>query len=189
MRLAGLFHVDAVRSMFVASLALLTLLLSPISGAAQSCANCLLYAYTELNLRQELRLDAPVLRLIPAGHAVQRTAGAESNGYASVVYDGVPGWAIALGLVSTPDDVAGAGVGAPAAAPEEPATEPTGKDARFTLSRLLLRPAPSAEGEPILVKPEGAAVTLTREGAVNGYVTVDSDGTRGWTQADLLGGD
>jgi SH3-like domain-containing protein len=35
--------------------------------------------------------------------------------------------------------------------------------------------------------PAGAAVTLTREGAENGNVTVDYDGTLGWAYADLLG--
>jgi hypothetical protein len=35
--------------------------------------------------------------------------------------------------------------------------------------------------------PEGAAVTLTREGSENGYVTVDYGGAQGWAYADLLG--
>ncbi len=170
----------------VAGLALIGMLLAPAGSAAQNCTNCLVYAYTELNLRQEPRLDAPVLRFIPAGHAVQRTAGAESNGYAPVVYDGVPGWAIALGLVASPGDVDD--VGGPAAGPEEPAPAAS-ENVRFTLSPLLLRGEPSAVGEAILTMPEGATVTLTREGAENGYVTVVYDGTRGWAYADLLGGD
>jgi hypothetical protein len=43
------------------------------------------------------------------------------------------------------------------------------------------------EAEPILVIPHGGVVTLTREGAENGYVTVDYGGVRGWAYADLLG--
>jgi micrococcal nuclease len=43
------------------------------------------------------------------------------------------------------------------------------------------------EAEPILVIPHGEVVTLTREGAENGYVTVDYGGVRGWAYADLLG--
>ena len=71
----------------------------------QSCTNCTLYARTELNLRQGPSLDAAVLRFIPAGAPVHRTTGAESNGYAPVTYDGVSGWAVALGLVATPEEI------------------------------------------------------------------------------------
>ncbi len=60
-------------------------------------------------------------------------------------------------------------------------------DARVTLSPLLLRSGPSPDAEPILVMPEGATVTLTGEGAQDGYVTVDYDGQPGWAYADLLG--
>lgn len=154
------------------------LLLPPLSAGAQTCTTCTLYAITELNLRQDPSIDAPILRFVPAGAPVHRTEGAEVNGYAPVTYDGVPGWVVALGLVSSPDEV-------------EPITEPapptTGANTRVTLSPLLLRSGPSTEAEPILVMPEGATVTLTREGAENGYVTVDYDGTPGWAYADLLG--
>ena len=34
--------------------------------------------------------------------------------------------------------------------------------------------------------PEGARLTLTRQGAENGYVTVDYDGVTGWVYADLI---
>jgi hypothetical protein len=56
-----------------------------------------------------------------------------------------------------------------------------------TLAPLMLRSAPAMEAEPILVMPHGGVVTLTREGAENGYVTVDYGGVRGWAYADLLG--
>jgi uncharacterized protein YraI len=150
------------------------------------------YAGTELNLRQEPSIDAPVLRFIPAGSAVQRTADKDENGYAPVIYDGVPGWAVSLGFVDTPEEVAefvvpGTG-GATATSPTSdaaaaPATNP---EARVTLSALVLRSGPAADAEPILTMPEGATVTLTREGAAEGYVTVDYDGATGWAYADLL---
>jgi hypothetical protein len=35
--------------------------------------------------------------------------------------------------------------------------------------------------------PEGAVVTLTWEGAENGYVTVAMDGVTGWAYAEYLG--
>jgi uncharacterized protein YraI len=71
-------------------------------------------------------------------------------------------------------------------APPAPSTT-TNSDARVTLAPLMLRSAPAMEAEPILVMPLGEVVTLTREGAENGYVTVDYGGVRGWAYADLLG--
>jgi uncharacterized protein YgiM (DUF1202 family) len=150
----------------------------------ESCTDCTLYAYTELNLRQEPDIDAPVLRFVPAGAAVHRDAGKEVNTYAPVTYDGVPGWVVALGLVASPEEAAtSAPVGA--AAPAAPAA-PVSNDRRNTLEPLLLRSGPSLDAEPILVMPQGATLTLTREGAENGYVTADYGGTLGWVYADLI---
>jgi uncharacterized protein YgiM (DUF1202 family) len=169
--------------------------LNPAAGSAQSqsCTNCTLYARTELNLRQGPSLDAAVLRFIPAGAPVHRTTGAESNGYAPVTYDGVSGWAVALGLVATPeeiDPVAAPATTAPAPAPATTAPAPaapvTTSETRVALSPLLLRSGPTVDDEPILVIPEGARLTLTREGAENGYVTADYDGASGWVYADLI---
>ncbi|MCC7023918.1 MAG: SH3 domain-containing protein [Thermomicrobiales bacterium] len=161
----------------IASLIVLlaALLLPPLGASAQTCTSCTLYAITELNLRQDPSIDAPVLRFVPAGSPVYRSAGAEVNGYAPVTYDDVPGWVVALGLVASPDEI-------------EPVAPPAPDgDARVTLSPLLLRSGPSPDAEPILVMPEGATVTLTGEGAQDGYVTVDYDGQPGWAYADLLG--
>jgi uncharacterized protein YgiM (DUF1202 family) len=169
--------------------------LNPAAGSAQSqsCTNCTLYARTELNLRQGPSLDAAVLRFIPAGAPVHRTTAAESNGYAPVTYDGVSGWAVALGLVATPeeiDPVAAPATTAPAPAPATTAPAPaapvTTSETRVALSPLLLRSGPTVDDEPILVIPEGARLTLTREGAENGYVTADYDGATGWVYADLI---
>lgn len=164
---------------------LLLVALNPATGSAQSqsCTNCTLYARTELNLRQEPSLTAAVLRFIPAGAPVQRTTGAESNGYAPVTYDGVSGWAVALGLVATPEEIDA--VAAPATTAPAPAPVAS-SETRVTLSPLMLRSGPAVEDEPILVIPEGARLTLTREGAENGYVTVDYDGATGWVYADLI---
>jgi uncharacterized protein YraI len=173
------------RALIAFTVMLLLVTLNPATGRAQSqsCTNCTLYARTELNLRQGPSLTAAVLRFIPAGAPVQRTTGAESNGYAPVIYDGVSGWAVALGLVATPqeiDAVAAPATTAPAAAPV------TTSETRVTLSPLMLRSGPAVEDEPILVIPEGGRLTLTREGAENGYVTVDYDGVTGWVYADLI---
>jgi len=159
----------------------LALVLTPGAGSAQECPECVSYAATELNLRQDPSLDAPVLSIVPVGSLLQQDAGDATNGYVPVSFDGVPGWVIAEGLVGSPDEV---GVGAATAAPSLPTT--IGADARITLTPLLLRSGPSSEAEPILTMPEGVAVTLTREGAENGYVTVEFDGVIGWAYAEFL---
>src|SRR5829696_10034743 len=164
--------------------------LNPAIGSAQtqSCTNCTLYAITELNLRQQPSLDGAVLRFIPAQAPVHRGSGAVTNGYAPVTYDGVSGWAVALGLVATPEEAAAATAPtttvptttAPAAAPA------VSGDIRVTLSPLTLRGGPGVDAEPILVIPEGGRLTLTQEGAEDGYVTVNYDGVTGWVYADLI---
>ena len=173
------------RALVAFTVMLLLVALNPVAGSAQSqsCTNCTLYAITELNLRQEPSLDAAVLRFIPAGAAVHRTAGAGMNGYAPVTYDGVSGWAVALGLVATPEEVTAAAV--PTTAAPAPAPAAT-SEIRVTLTPLMLRSGPGVDAEPILVLPEGARITLTREGAADGYVTVDYDGVTGWVYADLI---
>jgi uncharacterized protein YraI len=170
----------ALKMVLVLGVTALALAVSPGVGLAQECTDCL-YAVTELNLRQEPSLEADVLRFVPQGAPVVLTAGEETNGYIPVTYDSVPGWVVALGVVSTPEEVEAVG-GIEAA----PAANP---DARVTLSPLLLRDGPSAEAEPLLTMPEGSEVTLTREGAENGYVTVDYGGVTGWAYAELLGGE
>lgn len=185
------FRVIARGIMVLAAL-LLPLVLTPTTGVAQECTDCVRYAATALNLRQDPTLEAEVLRIVPEGGLVQRDVGEETNGYVPVSYDGVLGWVIALGLVVSPEEV---GVGAattaaPSAAPSTAAPSApttTSADARATLAPLLLRSGPSTEAEPILEMPEGTVVTLTREGAENGYVTVDFDGVLGWAYAELLG--
>jgi uncharacterized protein YraI len=171
---------SVARRVAVLTALLLPLVLTPISSLAQECTDCVVAAATELNLRQDPSLEAPVLRIVPEGTALQQSAGTETNGYVPVSYDGVSGWVIADGLAPSPEE---AGVGAATAPPSAPTTSP---DARVALAPLLLRSGPSIEAEPILEMPEGAVVTLTREGAENGYVTVDFDGVIGWAYADFL---
>ena len=174
-----------LRALIAFTVMLVLVALNPEAGSAQSqsCTNCTLYAITELNLRQEPSLDAAVLRFIPAGTPVNRTSGAVTNGYAPITYDGVSGWAVALGLVATPEEVTAAAVPTTTAPAPAPATT---SEIRVTLTPLMLRSGPTADAEPIQVLPEGARVTLTREGAENGYVTVDYDGATGWVYADLI---
>ena len=178
-----------LRALMAFTVMLVLAALNPAAGSAQSqsCTNCTLYAITELNLRQEPSLDGAVLRFIPALAPVHRGTGAVTNGYAPVTYDGVSGWAVALGLVATREEAATATVPTTTAPP--PATAPapaaTG-EIRVTLSPLMLRSGPGVDAEPILVIPEGGRLTLTREGAADGYVTVDYNGEAGWVYADLI---
>src|SRR5215212_11518627 len=121
------------RALIAFTAMLLLLALNPAIASAQSqlCTNCTLYARTELNLRQGPSLTAAVLRFIPAGAPVQRTTGAESKGYAPVTYEGVSGWAVALGLVATPEEIDAVAV------PSAPAPAPaTTSETRVTLSPL-----------------------------------------------------
>jgi uncharacterized protein YgiM (DUF1202 family) len=176
-----------LRALIALTAMLLLLALNPAAGSAQSCTNCTLYARTELNLRQEPSLDAAVLRFIPAGAPVHRTTGAESKGYAPVTYEGVSGWAVALGFVATPAEIDAAAVPSAPAPAAVPASAPAAtSEIRVTLTPLMLRSSPTVDAEPILVMPEGARLTLTRQGAENGYVTVDYDGVTGWVYADLI---
>jgi uncharacterized protein YraI len=178
-----------LRALIAITVMLLLLVLSPAAGSAQTqaCTNCTLYAVTELNLRQDPSLDAPVLRFIPAGAAVHRTSGVGMNGYAPVTYDGVSGWAVALGLVATPEEVTATAVpSAPTPAPVPASAPAATSEIRVTLAPLMLRSGPGVDAEPILIIPEGGLLTLTREGAENGYVTVDYDGATGWVYADLI---
>jgi uncharacterized protein YgiM (DUF1202 family) len=181
-----------LRALMAFTAMLFLVALNPATGGAQtkSCTDCTLYAITELNLRQEPSLDAAVLRFIPAQAPVHRGTGAVTNGYAPVTYEGVSGWAVALGLVATREEAAAATVPttpvptttAPAPAPAPAASS----EIRVTLTPLMLRSGPGVDAEPVLVIPEGGRLTLTREGAADGYVTVDYDGTTGWVYADLI---
>jgi uncharacterized protein YraI len=169
------------RRVAVLAALVLPLVLTPISSLAQECIDCVVAAATELNLRQDPSLEAPVLRIVPEGTSLQQAVGDETNGYVPVSFDGVAGWVIADGLAASGAE---AGVGAATAPPSVPTTSP---EARVALAPLLLRSGPSIEAAPILEMPEGTVVTLTREGAENGYVTVDFDGVIGWAYAELLG--
>jgi uncharacterized protein YraI len=177
-------HKLVLRSVLVLSALILSVIQTPTGGNAQSCTNCVVAAGVPLNLLQEPRLEATVLQTIPQGSLLRRDAGAETNRLVPVTFGGVSGWVIADGIYTAPKSIAAY---APMAstAPPAPSTA-TSSDARVTLAPLMLRSAPAMEAEPILVMPLGEVVTLTREGAENGYVTVDYGGVRGWAYADLL---
>ena len=189
---------------FVATLGAVLLLLGlawpalaqrqPTPEPTTPCVDCVLYAYTDLNLRKAPSLEAVVLSRVPKGAAVRRTTGAVQNGYAPVVYAGIPGWVVALGLVVSPTEVEPDATAVPPAAAgptRVPAPAPvpatTVASERVALSTINLRSGPSADAAVIATIPTGGLMTLTGEGAEGGYVTVVYNGTPGWVYADLIG--
>lgn len=181
------------RTCIAFTVALLIAVLAPAFTTAQTTSEPPVYAVTELNLRKGPNINDAVLAFVPLGAEVQRAPGQVTNEYAPVTYNGMTGWVVALGLVASPDLVDTveaapvATVSAPDLAPETPSSSISTSNERVTLEPLMLRAGPSADAEVLAGMPEGSMVTLTREGAENGYVTVDYGGLPGWAYADLLG--
>ncbi len=167
------------------------LILAPALVAAQTTTDPTVYASTALNMRKGPGSSDAILAVVPLGGEVLRGTGAATNGYAPVTYNGISGWVVDLGLVGTVEEVTAATGPDPAPAPVTENAAPIlySSDVRFTLRPLMLRTGPDVTAEALTGIPEGAVVTLTREGAENGYVTVDFDGVQGWAYADLLGED
>jgi hypothetical protein len=178
-------HGIVLRIAFVLGALALPVIQTSPGAHAQTCTNCVVVAGIDLDLLAEPRLEAVVLRVIPRESLLRRDAGPEINRLVPVTYGGVSGWVIADGIFPAPKSIAGY---APTASTTPPApSTTTSTNARVTLAPLMLRSAPAMDAEPLLVIPHGGVVTLTREGAENGYVTVDYGGVRGWAYADLLG--
>ncbi len=177
--------VPRVRVAFAVAICALTL--GPGLSMAQTTNDPVVYASSELNLRKGPNTIDAVLSIVPLGAEVLRGAGAVTNDYAPVTYNGVTGWVVALGLVGSVQEVTAAT--GPDPAPQSPTPFLYSSNTRYALTPLLLRSGPDVEAEPLTGMPAGSVVTLTREGAENGYVTVDYDGVQGWAYADLLGED
>lgn len=169
------------------AVAALALVLAPGLSVAQTTADPVVYASSALNLRKGPGTGDAILSVVPLGGEMLRGAGAATNDYAPVTYNGITGWVVALGFVTSQDQVTAAT--GPDPAPQAPAPSLASGDVRYALTPLMLRGGPALDAEPLTGMPEGSVVTLTREGAENGYVTVDYDGLEGWAYADLLGED
>jgi len=177
----------APRVRLALTIAMSALMLAPGFSAAQTTADPVVYASSELNLRKGPHSTDAVLAFVPLGAEVLRGAGAVTNDYAPVTYNGVTGWVVALGLVGTVQEVTAAT--GPDPAPQSPTPSLFTSNTRYALTPLMLRTGPDIGAESLAGMPAGSVVTLTREGAENGYVTVDFDGVQGWAYADLLGED
>jgi hypothetical protein len=178
-------HGIVFRIVLVLGTLALSVIQIPPAARAQTCTNCVVVAGVDLDLLAEPRLEAVVLHVIPRESLLMRGAGPETNRLVPVTYAGVSGWVIADGIFPAPKSIAGYATTGATTAPAPSTT--TSSNARVTLAPLMLRGAPAMEAEPLLVIPLGEVVTLTWEGAENGYVTVDYGGVRGWAYADLLG--
>ncbi len=121
-----------------------------------------------LNLRAGPSTSDQVLDVMPAG-AVVSLAGVNHNGFASVIYNGVWGWASL--------DYLDGGSSAPG-----------GSGTAFTTSDLNLRAGPSTGDAVLTVMPPGASVTLTG-GSSNGFLSIVYGGIEGWASADYLSTD
>lgn len=121
----------------------------------------LVTATTDLNLRAGPSVNDQVLLVIPSGASVTRFTEV-SNGYRSVAYAGVEGWAYDSYL----------------------STQTSPATAVVTTS-LNLRAGPSASDKVLAVMNEGDVVILTGSGA-NGFVSVVYNGQSGYAYGDYL---
>ena len=80
MRVPWAWYRVIARGIMVLGVLVLALVLTPSTGFAQECTDCVRYAATALNVRQDPTLDAPVLGIVPEGSLVQLDVGEESNG-------------------------------------------------------------------------------------------------------------
>src|SRR5215207_5421082 len=110
-------HGIVLRLVVVLGALALSVIQTPPAARAQTCTNCVV-AGVDLNLLQEPRLEAVVLRVIPRGSLLRRDAGPETNRLVPVTFGGVSGWVIADGIFPAPKSVAGyATTTGPTAAP------------------------------------------------------------------------
>lgn len=160
--------------------------------AQTTCIRCTRYAITNLNQRKGPNLTDELLQVVPGGAAVIQQSDTVVNGYTLVTYLGVSGYVVALGLQATPPPTGPGPSPTPGPTPLPTPDTPdlpgqADGEARVTLVALNLRSGPSPDDPVVAVIPAGETVTLTREGAANGYVTVDWGGADGWVYADLIG--
>ena len=139
---------SVLRVVIVLSALVFSVIQTPPAAHAQSCTNCVVAAGVPLNLLQEPKLEAKVLRTIPQGSLLMRGAGPETNRFVPVAYGGMSGWVIADGIFPAPETETYATTSAPTT-PSRPSAPTTTTDARVTLAPLMLRGAPSMEAEPI----------------------------------------
>jgi uncharacterized protein YraI len=145
-----------------------------------------------VNHRTGPSTDDPVITVIPDGALVALT-GDSANGFVSVTYNDINGWAHAASVFGTEDGDTGESAAPPPTTdtPAEPGgtSVPVG-DAVTGLATVVdgglnLRTGPSTDYAVILTIPDGAMVELRGDGQ-NGFLPVDYNGTTGWAFGDWL---
>lgn len=132
-----------------------------------------------LNLRTGPSTDDNVLLVMPPNALVTLT-GKTQNGFLSVHYQDLDGWASALYL-----NVSSNPTTPPSSPPpsEGPTSGPTGP--ATVIEALNLRSGPAIGTTIITVMPVGASVTLTGK-MQGGYLSVQYQGTNGWAASQYL---
>lgn len=123
-----------------------------------------------LNLRSGPGTGYSALTVMPSGTTVDLT-GESSNGFLSLIYNGISGWASADYLAT-------------GSAPEPPAESPAIGTGTVT-ANLHLRNDPGTWGASITVIPAGSTVSITGS-AQNNYLPVTYNGLSGWSAADWI---
>jgi uncharacterized protein YraI len=131
---------------------------------------------TSLNLRSGPSTGDGVIAVMPAGSTVTLT-GQASNGFVSVTYQGMSGWAYQSYLGSGGSSGSGSNSGS-GSTPSETGTA-------YTTTAVNLRSGASTSNSVITVVPSGAAVTLTGQSS-NGFVSVSYNGSNGWLYASYV---
>lgn len=152
-----------------------------ISGEAAAPASGNAVTSTDLKLRSGPSLADGVLLVMPPGTGVTLT-GQSANGFSSVTYNGVAGWAFAAYL--TTSGAAPIPSPAPGASPTPPAgTGPTGSATATT--DVNLRSGPDVTAPVLFLVPGGSTVTVI--GSIsNGYSAASYQGIAGWVATEYL---
>ena len=137
---------------------------APSAAAARNFCTATVTAKAGLNLRAGPSTKDKILLVLPFGAVVELT-GQSANGFLSVRFKGVDGWAFAQFLALQP-------------CPVVPKTA-------VTTVNLNLRAGPSLKDKILLVMPAGSTVTLTGQSA-NGFLSVRFKGVDGWAFAQFL---
>ncbi len=119
----------------------------------------------ELNLRATASTNGSVLIVLPDGAQVTLT-GNQSNGFLSVTYRGISGWAFAEYLSTG-------------------SVEPSSDTATVIDGALNLRASASTSAAVVTVLPDGAVVTLLGQPS-NGFSNVSWNGAIGWAYSIYL---
>ena len=129
-----------------------------------------------LNLRSEPDLGSSVLTILP-GDAQVTLTGNSSNGFLSVSYNGIEGWAAAeyISTDSAPDGEV------EAAGDESPVITGTA----LVTSELNLRSGAGTDFDVLAMLPTGTVVDLTG-GSQNGFLSLYYQGQFGWAAEQFL---